>query len=205
MPKARRRLKYHNRTKVLLCYLLAWGLALLLPYLMLRFVYPYKLAGSAPDLAATLSGLPLPEAARGLLAASAVTPGMAQGALQAALNARDLLWRYAVGAVLALVWAVSLLWQLLWRAAYLRPADGARAVRHAVRSYRLCMLGIGALGVLGGLAVFMLGLRLVAGRTVWDYLVYFCGFALTPLAAFTCFRLGAPPAISGRRAFFRRL
>ncbi len=205
MPKARRRLKYHNRTKVLLCYLLAWGLALVLPYLLLRYVYPYKLAGSAPDLAITLAGLPLPEAARSLLAASAVTPGMAQGPLQAALDARDLLWRYAVGAVLALTWALSLLWQLLWRASYLRPADGARAAQRAIRGYRLSMLGIATLGALGALGVFWLGLRWVAGRTVWDYLVYFCGFALTPLAAMVCFRLGAPPAISGRKAFFKRL
>ena len=40
--------KYSNRTKVLLCYALAWGLALLLPYLALRYLYPYKLAGTAP-------------------------------------------------------------------------------------------------------------------------------------------------------------
>ena len=54
MPKATSaRVKYHNRTKVLLCYLLAWGLALLLPYLGLRYLYPYKLAGSAPELALT--------------------------------------------------------------------------------------------------------------------------------------------------------
>ena len=48
MPRVTAR--YHNRTKVLLCYVLAWGLALLLPYVALRYVYPYKLAGTAPLL-----------------------------------------------------------------------------------------------------------------------------------------------------------
>jgi hypothetical protein len=46
---------------------------------------------------------------------------------------------------------------------------------------------------------------LVAGRTLWDYAICFCGFLLIPLAAMACFRLGAPPAISGKKAYFRRL
>ena len=202
-----KRVKYHNRTKVLLCYLLTWGLALLLPFLALKFIYPVKLAATAPELAASVSALPfaLPAAAGEAVAATAFTQGMDQSALQAAITARDLLWRYTVGGVTAVAWALSLLWQLLWRAVYLRPKQGARAAMRAVTTYRWSLSGIVLLNLLGALFVFWLGVRNVAGRTLWDYLVYFGGFALAPLAAMACFRLGAPPAISGKNAFFRRL
>ena len=96
MPSVTLRVKYHNRTKVLLCYVLAWGLALLLPLLALVYLYPYKLAGSAPELGASLLALnvPLPQALRSALDST----GGGQAALGAAIAARDLVWRYAVGA-----------------------------------------------------------------------------------------------------------
>ena len=55
------------------------------------------------------------------------------------------------------------------------------------------------------LAVYLMGVRWISGRTVWDAILYFLGFAMAPLAAFVCSRLAAPPAISGHHAFFRRL
>lgn len=201
------KIKYHNRTKVLLCYALAWGLALLLPYLGLRELYPYKLAGTAPDLRAAAAALPfaLPQAARDALAASAIPAAYNTAALSAALAARDLVWRVAVGAFTALGWLISLLWQLLWRAGVSRPRPAARAALHAVRSYRWSMLGIFLVNLLLALGVYLLGVHAIADRTAWDYVLYFSGFVLNPIAALLCFRLAAPPTISGKHAFFRRL
>lgn len=205
MPANAPRIRYHNRLKVLLCYVLAWGLALLVPYLALKYLYPYKLAGAAPDLRYALSGVALPQAARDALEASAIPAGAGRQALLTALNARDWVWRYAVGGVVAVAWLLSLVWQLGWRAAFMRPAEGARAALKAVRAYRWSLAGIVGLNLLGALLLYATGLQWVVGRTGWDYAVCFCGFAIIPLAAMACFRLAAPPAISGKRAFFRRL
>ena len=57
MGKGRSRLRYSNRTKVLLCYLAAFGLPVLWMLAGLFWGYPYKLAGSAPHIAETLLGL----------------------------------------------------------------------------------------------------------------------------------------------------
>ena len=55
MGKGRSRLRYSNRTKVLLCYLAAFGLPVLWMLAGLFWGYPYKLAGSAPHIAETPS------------------------------------------------------------------------------------------------------------------------------------------------------
>jgi len=195
-------LKYHNRFKVLMCYALAWGLALLLPTLGLRYLYPYKLAGTAPALSQTITAL-LPEAAQG--ASVPLPPGADAQTLQAALNTRDLAWRYIVSGVTALAWALSLVWQLLWRVRFSHPGQAARAALRARRSYRLSMAGIWALNLLAAALLYLGGVRQIADRGLWDYLLYFTGFVLNPLAAMLCFRLAAPPSVSGRHAFFRRL
>lgn len=201
------RVKYHNRTKVLLCYLLAWGLALLLPYLGLKYIYPYKLAGSAPELAQSLLdlNLTLPGLSGDSLAATALTAGMEQGALTAALTARDLVWRYVVGGIVGLAAVLSLLWQLLWRVRFMRPRQAAKAALKAVTGYRWSMAGIWGLNAVMALVLYLIGVRWIGGRTVWDYVVYFGGFVLVPMAAWVCFRFAAPPAISGRHGFFKRL
>ncbi|HNW86031.1 MAG TPA: hypothetical protein PKJ47_03745 [Candidatus Limiplasma sp.] len=201
------RIPTHNRTKVLLCYLLAWGVALLLPYLGLTRLYPYKLAGSAPEVSQSVLSLPLalPGTVKELLTAAQFSSDMSPAALSVAIAARDRLWRYAVAGVMALAALLSLLWQLLWRVRYRRPKQAARAAMRAVMDYHLSMAGIIALNALMALALYLLGVRWIGGRTVWDYLVYFSGFVLNPLAAMVCFRLAAPPAISGKHGFFRRL
>ena len=117
-------IKYSNRTKVLLCYLLAWGLALLLPAAALAYLYPYKLAGTAPDALQNFAWLPLPAVAREALAAGDAALG--RGDLLKALTARDLAWRYAAGGMAVLGWTLSLVMQLIWRSAYVRPRQGAR-------------------------------------------------------------------------------
>ena len=206
MPRVATR--YHNRTKVLLCYVLAWGLALLLPYVALRYVYPYKLAGTAPLLFADPAALPLPlpeTAKQALATAAGLGAGGQSPALRDVLAMRDAVWRVTVAAVTGLCWALSLLLQLLWRARYVRPRQGARAALRAVTTYRLTLLAVVGLNLLGALAVYLMGVRWIAGRTIWDAIIYFTGFALSPLAAFISSRLAAPPAISGGHAFFRRL
>ncbi len=193
--------KTHNRTKVLLCYILCWGIALLLPYLGLKTLYPYKLAGTAPTLPTQITAL-LPVAA----GETAVLPsGADPAALQSALTVRDQQWRMVVGAAVAAAWLASLVWQLLWRARYVHPRQAARAALRARRSYHASMLGIGAVNLLAATALYLAGISRIADRGLWDYLLYFGGFLLVPAAAALCSRLAAPPAISGRHAYFRRL
>ncbi len=204
---ARPKLKYHNRTKVFLCYALAWGIALLLPYAGLLYLYPYKLAGTAPDITVTLSALPflLPDSIRHVVTSSSLTAGIQGGALYSALAAREMTWRAVVATLVATGWAVGLLWQLLWRVTYRHPRQAARATLHAVHSYRWSMFGIWLVNALLALGLYTVGVRLIPNRTAWDYILYFNGFILPPLAAWVCFRLAAPPAISGKHAFFKRL
>ena len=104
--------KTHNRIRVLLCYLLCWGIALLLPYLGLKYLYPYKLAGTAPAAATGLAFLPLPAVAREALALGQAAAD--RGLLKQALAARDLAWRYTVGGLAALAWLLTL-WPSLLR------------------------------------------------------------------------------------------
>ena len=64
---------------------------------------------------------------------------------------------------------------------------------------------IWAVNLAGGAALWLLGVQFVQGRTGWDYVIYFCPFLLNSLAAIVCFRLAAPPVLSGKGAFFKRL
>ena len=204
MPSGKQRIRYHNHTKVLLCYVMAWGLALLIPFVLLAYVFPYTLAGSAPQLVdPSASGLCLPMQAIAGLARHAARPTGQLLLDQIAM--RDLIWRVWVGCATLGAWALALAAQLLWRARYVRPRSGARAAMGAVRTFRVTLLAIAAVCALGALGVYLAGVRWIAGRTAWDYAVYFGGFACTPLAAWACFRLAAPPAISGKKAFFKRL
>lgn len=193
--------KTHNRIRVLLCYLLCWGIALLLPYLGLKYLYPYKLAGTAPTLSTRIAAL-LPAAAG---EAAALPAGADPAALQSALAVRDQLWRTVVGAAVAAAWLVSLGGQLIWRARYIHPRQAARAALRARRSYHWSMLGIGAINLLAAAALYLAGVNRIVDRGLWDYLLYFGGFLLIPAAAALCSRLAAPPALSGRHAYFRRL
>ena len=59
--------------------------------------------------------------------------------------------------------------------------------------------------IAGAAALWLLGVQFVQGRTGWDYVIYFCPFLLNGLVAIVCFRLAAPPVLSGKGAFFKRL
>ena len=71
--------------------------------------------------------------------------------------------------------------------------------------YRLTQTVIWAVNLASGAALWPLGVQFVQGRTGWDYVIYFCPFLLNGLAAIVCFRLAAPPVLSGKGAFFKRL
>ena len=64
---------------------------------------------------------------------------------------------------------------------------------------------IWAVNLAGAAALWLLGVQFVQGRTGWDYAIYFSPFLLNALAAVGCFRLAAPPVLSGKGAFFKRL
>ena len=199
--------KYTNRFKVLVCYLLAFGLALALPQAALRMLYPYKLAGSAPDVLAHIVEL-IPAAEAPLatrLRAARLEAGMTMAERTDALRALEQNWLTFVSALLLLAWALTLLLQLLWRLRYRRANAVAAACARAVRGYRWLTLLLMLLNLACAAPIVWLGVRFIAGVTVWDALLYFGGFPLNVVAAVVCFRLAAPPAISGRHAFFRRL
>lgn len=206
-PRRRGRTRYSNKTKVALCYLITWSLAVLLPVAGLLWVFPRKLAGTAPSVFQNLStALPwLTPWLTELIQRATLTRGMSAQALMDALWARDLQWRVFLGGVHALLWFVSLTVQLCWRFAYRRRLGAARAARSAIRSYRLTLLGIFLLNALGALSIYLLGVQFIGGKTFWDWLVYMGGFAVNVLAAMISFRFAAPPAISGKHSFFRRL
>lgn len=202
--------RFSNRLKCLLCYLLAFSLPLLALGAGLGLIYPYRLAGTAPNVAQNilrwLPGLEGPLPILGEMASLAADPS-APGpeALRQALAHRETVWLlFAAGCSLA-GWGLTLLIQLLWRIRF-RSAIGAADRTHAaIRHYRLDMLLLLALN--GGLAalVWGLGVRFISGRTLWDYLAYFLPFGLNLLAALLVYRLAAPPAISGRHGFFKRI
>ena len=95
--------------------------------------------------------------------------------------------------------------QLLWRAGQRSAIQPARATRRAIRTYRLTLLCLCAVNAAFAAVVWLAGVRWIPGRTGWDLAAYFGCYALNVLAAAAVSRLAAPPAISGRHAFFKRL
>lgn len=75
----------------------------------------------------------------------------------------------------------------------------------AIRTYRLTLLWLCAVNAAFAAVVWLAGVRWIPGRTGWDLAAYFGCYALNVLAAAAVSRLAAPPAISGRHAFFKRL
>lgn len=67
------------------------------------------------------------------------------------------------------------------------------------------LLALCALNVAFAALVWFSGMRSIPGRNLWDALAYWGCYPLNVLAAAAVSRLAAPPVISGRHAFFRRL
>ena len=207
---AKRSVSFGNPLKCLLCYLLAFSLPLAALATAQWVVYPYRLAGTAPNVAQNLLTLrpnlvrwfpALEQAARDCAAPVAVTPE----ALRLVLANRDRLWLTFVAACALAAWVFSLLLPLLWRCRFHGAVNAARRTQAAIVSYRL-RLGLIVLANLAmAFLVWQFGVRLIAGRTVWDWLAYFTPYALHPLAALAVFRLAAPSSLSGRHGFFKRI
>lgn len=203
----RLRLRTSGGIKPLLCYLLCFALPVLWQYAGLWLVYPYKLANTAPAIADTLLRLlPLRPAALEAAAMEAALPTVSDPSLwTAALAARDEHWRLFVAVCFLIAWAATLLIQLWWRIRHSKAINAAKLSRRAKRSYRFNLLLIALLNAAVAALVYLSGVQHIPGRMVWDYLVYFPAYGLNVLAAMICFRLAAPPAISGKHAFFKRL
>ena len=189
IPRMRRpmRIRFTNRFKCLVCYLIVFPLPLLWQALVLRWIYPYKLAGTAPELM---------EAFRFL------TPGDAS--VQILLAARESNWLMLVFLCAAAAWVLVLLLQLLWRFSRCK-SGGVRATQRGVHTYRLMMLLVWGVSLGCAALVWQFGVRLIAGRTLWDLIVYFVFYLILPLPAAIVSRLAAPSILSGRHAFFKRL
>lgn len=208
-PAAQKRAKvrYSNRVKVLLCYLCCflWPVGWL--YAAFRLVYPYRLVGSAPLIAENLVaafpflGKRLNTAA--MLAADPLT--LTAQAWRTALQSRDEQWMTFLAAAFLLAWLLSLILQLCWRGRHSGPLMAAKNTAWAIRDYRLTALVIWGVNAAMAGAVWLLGAQFIQGKTAWDYLVYFAPYALNALAAQVCSRLAAPPVLSGRHGFFKRL
>jgi len=205
-PK-RIRVRYGNRARVLLLYLLTWSLAMMVPLAGLVWVYPYTLVGASPPLAEHVAAIaPFAKSwLEGIIREATVTEGMSAASIAGALAARDLQWRVFLAGCHLVCWFASLCIQLGWRSLYRRPLGVASAARRALRTYRITLFIVLLINGLGALLVHFLGLRFIGGKNIWDWLISMNGFGLNLAAAWLCFRLGAPPAISGKRAFFRRL
>lgn len=207
MAKNRLRLRTSNHFKVLLCYLFSFALPVLWQLAALWLVYPVKLINTAPAIAETLLHLlPFRPEALADAAQAAAQPGTADPALwQQAAAVRDQHWLVYLAVCFAAAWLITLLVQLIWRIRHSRAINAARLCRRARRSYRLHLLIILWLNILPALLIWLTGVQHIPGRTLWDWLVYFPAYGLNVLAAILCFRLAAPPAISGKHGFFKRL
>lgn len=206
-PAKRLRLRTSGGLKPLLCYLVCFALPLLWQYAGLFLVYPFKLANTAPAIAETLVKLlPVYPAPLEAAAMEAALPAVSDPALwQTALSLRDDHWRLFAAACFLAAWLVTLLIQLWWRMRHSKAINAAKLARRAKHTYRLNMLLIIAVNAAMALILWLCGVQHIFGRTLWDYLVYFPAYGLNVLAAMVCFRLAAPPAISGKHAFFKRL
>lgn len=207
--KKRTRMRYSNRFKVLLCYLVSFALPPLWQLGCLALIYPYRLKNSAPLIAENLqSVLPFLKTLLSPYAERAADPSGAQASVEvwnAVQQSREHQWMFFLLVLFAVGFLLTLLLQLIWRWSHSRGLQGAKAVNRAVAHYRLSMLLILLVNAALAAAVWLLGVQFIAGRGLWDYLTYFGAYVLNCIAAFVCFRLAAPPAISGKKAFFRRL
>jgi len=164
------------------------------------------LDAGAPHIAETLWGLFQGQARLAAAASAAQTSAGASPELwRQALQHREQQWLLFWTAVWTVVWLLTLLLQLGWRLRHQKPCFAARNTLRAIRDYRLTQTVIWAVNLAGGAALWLLGVQFVQGRTGWDYVIYFCPFLLNGLAAIVCFRLAAPPVLSGKGAFFKRL
>ena len=183
------RIRYANRGKCLLVYLLSFALPLLWQWAALGVLYPYRLAGTAPQL---------PD-----FVPTAFQP--ADDSFRALLFSREQNWLMLLAALALAVWLLVLVLQLLWRFTRRAHVRAFRATQRAVRAYRCLMLLIWAVCALAAAALWQLGVCRIAGRNHWDILCYFGFYLLMPLAAMAVSRLAAPRAISGKHAFFKRI
>lgn len=207
-------IRYHNRTKVLLIYLVCWGVAVLVPLAGLWWLYPNKLAGSAPLLSQTLMEwmrripripfLPFIDTLRAALDTVLAGASVQGAALEKYLAARDLIWQSVATFLNLLACGLTLLLQLFWRGFSGRSAMTQRKVMRAVHCYHLCMLVLWLLNGLFVAALYLVGMGSIQDFSVWDLLLYTNGYLLNLVAAVICFRNAAPSSISGRQAFFRR-
>lgn len=203
-------IRYSNRCKCLLCYLLAFALPLLWLAAAVWFLYPCRLAGTAPNVAANLLSLCpgleklLPSLTQ-TAQLCAVPEGLGGQAFRVALVARERVWLAFTTGCALLVWGLTLLFQLGWRARFSSAVGAASQTGRAIRSYRLRMILLAGINGLMAALVWLAGVRFIGDRGLWDALTYFLPYPLHLLAAWLVFRLAAPAAISGRHGFFKRL
>lgn len=203
MRKRSLRMRSGNHCWCLLCYLIAFAIPAAWQYAAIRLVYPWKLASTAPDLAAhLLAAFPF---LGGWLSPVAALTAENASALREALAAREQVWLFALAACALAAWVLTLILQLLWRFMHRSPILSARQTTRAIRSYRMLMLAAWALNGAIAAAVWLFGVQHIPGRTLWDYGVSFGVFALIPLSAAFVSRFAASPAISGRHGFFKRI
>lgn len=207
--RKRTRMRYSNRFKVLICYLFCFALPPLWLLACLAFVYPYQLKNSAPQVLDNLTRmLPFLKSPLANYVEAAAAPDGAQLSAEVwngVQQAREHQWMLFLLVLFAAAWLLTLLIQLIWRFCHTKALQSAKAVGRAVVHYRISMLVIFLLNALAAALVWLLGVQFISGRGLWDYVTYFVPYFLNCLAALCCFRLAAPPAISGKKAFFKRL
>ena len=161
-------IRYSNRCKCLLCYLLAFALPLLWLAAAVWFLYPCRLAGTAPNVAANLLSLCpgleklLPSLTQ-TAQLCAVPEGLGGQAFRVALVARERVWLAFTTGCALLVWGLTLLVQLGWRVRFSSAVGAASQTGRAIRSYRLRMILLAGINGLMAALVWLAGVLLETG------------------------------------------
>lgn len=127
MPSAVR-LRWSNRVKCLMCYLVCFALPLLWQAAASLWIYPLKLTGHrAQRGAASASGSALFPRAAGRAGPVGEAVAATPEALRAALFSREQSWLWFLAACALAAWLITLAVQLLWRAGRRSAIQPARA------------------------------------------------------------------------------
>lgn len=206
--EGRMRLKIHfsNRLKGFLCYVFCFSIPLIWLWIGVRYVYPYRLTGTAPDVSLFINNRlsVLGSAFDAFFQKTGLLEGITEASIRLVVK-DDLYWLGYFSLLVIAAWILTLAMQLIWRACSAVPWNTAKATQRAVIRFRVMEILVAAFNVVLAVFLWQTGVCAITGKVFWDYTMYFGPFLFNMLAYIITSRLVAPAVISGKNAFFKRL